>query len=175
MPSQILLTWRSKMAEVASSYLDPSGEYFSGFGYRYDSRYDMPSFWTGKGRARLRDVPARQGRHGGLCAGRDEPQVRRTLRCHYRSEVHVHQIHGRQLYLMTDSTLADGGIEQHSRRGDEVITVIARNTQRGQILEISTGELIKLVQDERLRFPSDAVTDASELRRLRPRSIESLR
>ena len=34
-----------------------------------------------------------------------------------------------------------------------MITVIARNTQRGQILEISTGDLIKLVQDERLRLP----------------------
>jgi hypothetical protein len=57
-------------------------------------------------------------------------------------------------YLMTDSTLADGGIEvQYSPKGDEVITVIARNTQRGQILEISTAELIQLVQDERLRLP----------------------
>ena len=58
-------------------------------------------------------------------------------------------------YLMTDSTLADGGIEvQHSPKGDEVITIIARNTQRGEILEISTGDLIKLVQDERLRLPN---------------------
>ena len=57
-------------------------------------------------------------------------------------------------YLMTDSTLADGGIEvQFNATGDEVITVIARNTQRGQILKISTGDLIKLVQDERLRLP----------------------
>ena len=28
--------------------------------------------------------------------------------------------------------------------------MIARNTQRGQILEISRGDLIKLVQDERI-------------------------
>ena len=107
-------TWRSKMAEVTSSYLDPSGKYFSGFGYRYDSRYDMPSFWTGKGRARLRDVPARQGRHRGLCAGRDEPQVRRTLRCHYRSEVHVHQIHGRQLVPDDRFDVGGWGIEVHA-------------------------------------------------------------
>ena len=57
-------------------------------------------------------------------------------------------------YLMTDSTLKGGGIEvQHNPRGDEVITVIARNTQRGQMLEISSGDLIKLVQDKRLHLP----------------------
>ena len=33
-----------------------------------------------------------------------------------------------------------------------MITVIARNTQRGQILEISRGDLIKLVQDERIQL-----------------------
>jgi hypothetical protein len=34
-----------------------------------------------------------------------------------------------------------------------VITVIARNTQRGQILDITSGDLIKLVQDDRLHLP----------------------
>jgi hypothetical protein len=57
-------------------------------------------------------------------------------------------------YLMTDSTLKGRGIEvQHNPRGDVVVTVIARNTQRGQMLEISSGDLIKLVQDKRLRLP----------------------
>ena len=49
--SKILFAWRSEMAEVASTYLDPSGEYFSGFGYYYNNRYDMPSFWSGQGGA----------------------------------------------------------------------------------------------------------------------------
>jgi hypothetical protein len=34
-----------------------------------------------------------------------------------------------------------------------VITVIARNTQRGQTLNIKRGDLIKLVQDARLHLP----------------------
>ena len=29
----------------------PEGDYFSGFGYRYDERYDDPGFWTGQGGA----------------------------------------------------------------------------------------------------------------------------
>src|SRR4029453_11272376 len=47
--AQIMLRWRSEMFEVARSYLDPTGEYFSGFGYSYNSRDDTPSFWTGQG------------------------------------------------------------------------------------------------------------------------------
>ena len=29
----------------------PKGDYFSGFGYRYDERYNDPGFWTGQGGA----------------------------------------------------------------------------------------------------------------------------
>ena len=36
------------MAEVVQSHLDPDGVYFSGFGYRYDGRYDSPDFWAGQ-------------------------------------------------------------------------------------------------------------------------------
>jgi DNA-directed RNA polymerase specialized sigma24 family protein len=153
--SQILLKWRSKMAEVASSHLDPTGEYFSGFGYRYDSRYDMPSFWTGQGGALAFEMFR-------LDKGATEVylQVATGRRFAVRCGATTHQkcLSFRSMdgnsYLMTDSTLADGGIEiQYSPKGDEVITVIARNTQRGQILQISTGDLFKLVQDERLRLP----------------------
>ena len=153
--SQILLKWRSKMAEVTSSYLDPTGEYFSGFGYHYDNRYDMPSFWTGQGGAlafqmfRLDKgatevyVQVATGRPFAVRCGATTHQ--KCLRFQFMDG---------NSYLMTDSTLVDGGIEvQYSPMGDEVITVVARNTQRGKILKISTGELIKLVQDERLRLP----------------------
>jgi hypothetical protein len=143
------------MAEVASSHLDPTGEYFSGFGYRYDSRYDMPSFWTGQGGALAFEMFR-------LDKGATEVylQVATGRRFAVRCGATTHQkcLSFRSMdgnsYLMTDSTLADGGIEiQYSPKGDEVITVIARNTQRGQILQISTGDLFKLVQDERLRLP----------------------
>jgi hypothetical protein len=154
--AKILFQWRSKMAEVASSYLDPSGEYFSGFGYRYDSRYDMPSFWIGEGGALAFEMFR-------LDKGATEVYVqvatsrKFAVRCGATTGqkcMFIRFMDGNS-YLMTDSTLADGGIEvQHSPKGDEVITIIARNTQRGETLEISTGDLIKLVQDERLRLPN---------------------
>jgi DNA-directed RNA polymerase specialized sigma24 family protein len=153
--SKILLKWRSEMAEVASSYLDPSGEYFSGFGYYYNSRYDMPSFWSGQGGALAVKIFR-------LDKGATEVYLqvatsrKFAVRCGATTgqKCLFLQFMDGNSYLLTDSTLADGGIEvQYSPKGDEVITVIARNTQRGQMLEISRGDLIKLVQEERLSLP----------------------
>jgi DNA-directed RNA polymerase specialized sigma24 family protein len=153
--SKILFEWRSDMAEVASSYLDPRGEYFSGFGYYYDTRYDMPSFWSGQGGALAFEMFR-------LEKGATEVYLqvatsrKFAVRCGATTGqecIFIRFMDGNS-YLMTDSTLKGRGIEvQHNPRGDLVVTVIARNTQRGQMLEISRGDLIKLVQDKRLRLP----------------------
>ena len=146
------------MAEVATSYLDPSGEYFSGFGYSYNSRYDMPSFWSGQGGALAFEM---------FRLDKGATEVYLQVATSRKFAVRCGATTGQQClsfqsmdgnsYLMTDSTLERRGIEvQYSPSGEEVITVIARNTQRGQILEISRGDLIKLVQDERLHLPSSA-------------------
>ena len=143
------------MAEVATSQLDPQGKYFSGFGYGYTARYDTPSFWSGQGGAlafemfRLNKgatevyVQIATGRKFAVPCGATTHQRCMSLRF----------MDGNR-YLLTDSTVADGGIEvQYCPRGDEVITVIARNTQRGKTLDIGSGDLIKLVQDDRLHLP----------------------
>jgi DNA-directed RNA polymerase specialized sigma24 family protein len=153
--SQILLRWRSRMVEVASSHLDPTGKYFSGFGYAYDSRYDTPGFWTGQGGALAFEMFR-------LDKGATEVylQIATSRKFAVRCGATTHQqclrfffMDGNS-YLVTDSRLADSGIEvQYSPKGDEVITVVAHNTQRGKMLDISTGDLINLVQDDRLRLP----------------------
>ena len=153
--SKILLKWRSEMAEVATAELDPQGKYFSGFGYAYDTRYDMPSYWAGDGGALAFEMFR-------LDKGATEVYVqiatsrKFAARCgattHHKC-LAFHSMDGNS-YLMTNSTLADGGIEiQYWPGGDEVITVIAHNTQRGQILDVGTGDLIRLVQDPRLHLP----------------------
>jgi DNA-directed RNA polymerase specialized sigma24 family protein len=153
--SKILFKWRSEMAEVASTYLDPSGEYFSGFGYHYNNRYDVPSFWSGQGGALGFEM---------FRLDKGATEVYLQVATSRKFAVRCGATTGQQClsfrsmdgnsYLMTDSTLRPQGIEvQYSPSGEEVITVIARNTQRGQILEISRGDLIKLVQDERLHLP----------------------
>jgi DNA-directed RNA polymerase specialized sigma24 family protein len=154
--SKILVKWRSEMAEVVMSHLDPKGKYFSGFGYYYDSRYDMTSFWSGDGGALGLQVFR-------LKEGATEVYLqiatsrRSAVRCGATTGQQCLQFHfmDGNSYLLTDSTLADGGIEvQYRPNGNEVITVIARNTQRGRALQISRADLIKLVQDERLHLPT---------------------
>jgi DNA-directed RNA polymerase specialized sigma24 family protein len=152
----ILFKWRANMVEVASSYLDPTGEYFSGFGFSYDSWYDTPNLWTTQGGAlafeMFRRVEGATEVYLQIATGR-KFAVRCGATTHQRC-MFIRFMDGNS-YLMTDSTVADGGLEvQYSPNGDEVITVIARNTQRGRMLDISSGDLIKLVQDERLRLPT---------------------
>jgi hypothetical protein len=154
--AKILFKWRSDMAQVTASHLDPRGEYFSGFGYAYDSHYNTPSFWTGQGGALAFELFR-------LDKGATEVYLqvatgsKFAVRCGaatHQKCLSFHSMNGNS-YLLTDSTVADGGIEiQYWPTDDEVITVIARNTQRGKILDLSTGDLIKLVQDERLRLPN---------------------
>ena len=137
------------------SQLDPQGKYFSGFGYGYDRRYDTPSFWAGQGGALAFEM-FRLGK------GATEVylQIATSRKFAVRCGATTHQqclrfffMDGNS-YLVTDSRVAYHGIEvQYSPKGDEVITVVARNTQRGKTLDISTGDLIKLVQDERLHLP----------------------
>jgi DNA-directed RNA polymerase specialized sigma24 family protein len=153
--AKIVFKWRSEMTKVAASYLDPRGEYFSGFGDFYDRRYDTPSFWSGGGGA-LAFQMFRLDRGATSVYVQLATDREFAVRCGATThqECLSFQSMDGNTYLMTHSTLADGGIEvQYSPRGDEVITVIARNAQRGQVLQISTGELIRLVQDERLRLP----------------------
>jgi DNA-directed RNA polymerase specialized sigma24 family protein len=153
--AKIVFTWRSEMSKVAASYLDPRGEYFSGFGDFYDSRYDTPSFWSGHGGAlAFQMFRLDRGATGVYLQLATDRRFAVQCGATTHQECMSFQSMDGNTYLMTDSTLADGGIEvQYSPRGDEVITVIARDAQRGQRLQISTGELIKLVQDERLRLP----------------------
>jgi DNA-directed RNA polymerase specialized sigma24 family protein len=152
----ILFEWRANMVEVASSYLDPTGEYFSGFGFSYNSRYDTPNLWTAQGGAlafeMFRRVEGATEVYLQIATDR-----KFAIRCGAttRQECMFIRFMDGNSYLMTDSTVADGGIEvQHSPNGDEVITVIARNTKHGRSLDIGSGDLIKLIQDERLRLPT---------------------
>jgi DNA-directed RNA polymerase specialized sigma24 family protein len=154
--SKILFEWRTEMAEVAASHLDPKGEYFSGFRYHDDDRYGTPSFWAGhggalafemfwldKGATKVYLQVATSRRFAVRCGATTNQQC-----------TAVRFMDG-NLFRLSDSATVFRGIEvQYNPTGDEVITAIARNTQRGQVLEVSTGDLVKLLQDPRLRLPN---------------------
>jgi DNA-directed RNA polymerase specialized sigma24 family protein len=153
--AKVLFGWRSEMAAVVASYLDPRGRYFSGFGYSYDNRYDMPGFWDGQGGALAFEMFR-------LDKGATEIYLQIATSRKYAASCgfttrqpcqRIRFLDGNS-FLLTETTSVRQGIEvQYSPAGAEVITVIAHNTQRGQILEIDRGDLIKLVQDPRLHLP----------------------
>ena len=142
-------------AEVATDYLDPKRRYFSGFGYSYDDRNDTRSFWAGEGGA-LAFKMFRLDKGATEVYLQIATSQKFAVRCGATTHKRCLQVQfmDGNSYQLTNSSLADGGIEvQYSPRDDEVITVIARNTQPGKVLKINTGDLIKLVQDPRLRLP----------------------
>ena len=153
--AKTLFSWRSEMAGVAASYLDPQGSYFSGFGYSYDNRYDMPGFWDGQGGALAFEMfrldkgatevylqIATSRKFAVNCGNATHQQCQKTR---FRD--------GNSFFLTETTSVIQGMEVQYSPAGTEVITVIARNTQRGQALRIDRGDLIKLVQDPRLHLP----------------------
>jgi DNA-directed RNA polymerase specialized sigma24 family protein len=153
--AKVLFGWRSEMAAVAASYLDPRGRYFSGFGYSYDSRYDMPGFWDGQGGALAFEMFR-------LDKGATEIYLQIATSRKYaascgfttRQPCQRMRFMDGNSFLLTETTSVRQGMEvQYAPAGTEVITVIARNTQRGKVLEIDRGDLIKLVQDARLHLP----------------------
>ena len=153
--AKVLFGWRSDMAAVAASYLDPRGRYFSGFGYSYDNRYDVPGFWDGQGGALAFEMFR-------LDKGATEIYLqiatsrKYAVNCGFttRQPCQIMRFMDGNSFLLTETTSVRQGMEvQYSPAGAEVITVIAHNARRGQVLEIDRGDLIKLVQDPRLHLP----------------------
>jgi hypothetical protein len=153
--TRILLKWRYEMVGIVMSQLDPKGKYFSGFGYNYDDRYDTPGFWHGEGGALAFEMFR-------LDKGATEIylQIASSRKFSVRCGATTRQSCSRVKFVdgnflvLSESTRVQKGIEvQYSPDGTEVITVIARNTQRGQVLKIDRDDLIKLVQDSRLHLP----------------------
>jgi DNA-directed RNA polymerase specialized sigma24 family protein len=153
--TRILLKWRYEMVEIVTSQLDPRREYFSGFGYNYDDRYDTPGFWYGQGGALAFEM-FRLDKGATQVYLQIASSRKFSVRCGATTRQpcsRVKFVDG-NFFVLSESTLVGQGIEvQYSPSGQEVITVIARNTQRGQTLNIKRGDLIKLVQDARLRLP----------------------
>jgi hypothetical protein len=152
---EILRVWRAEMANVIQSHLDPKGEYFSGYGYRYDERYNTPGFWTGHGGALALEMFRLD--NGATVV---YVQIATSRRTAVRCGETVGRICHTQTFLsgdsfnLTETTTVTEGMEVQYRLTDRVITVIARNTTKGQAWDLQRGDLIKLVDDPRLKLPA---------------------
>lgn len=154
---RLLIAWRSEMAEATESHLDPTGRYFSAFGYSYDTRSDTPGIWD-------------PGADGGALAfqlfrpdgGATEIYVQIATSRRYAVEcgkttgrtcISQRFMDGNRFILTTTATVKQGMEVQYSPEGTEVITAIARNTRPGLTLSLTNSQLMELVQDPRLRLP----------------------
>jgi len=151
----VMREWRTEMARIAASYVDPEGDYFTGYGFSYTPRYESRSFWAGQGGA----LGLEMFRLGGgatevylqVATGYDS-----AVRCGdiTRRACESHRFMDGNRFTLTATTQVSKGMEvQYRPDGDQVITVVARNTTKGSALEVTRGQLLALVQDQRLRLP----------------------
>lgn len=153
---QTLIAWRSAMAEVAESHIDPTGRYFSAVDSDYGTRAGTPTIWTDEGGAmafrlfRPGDgatelyVQIATSRKLALTCGDSTGNPCRSQRF----------MDGNRFILTSNRDLKTGIEVQYSPFGDQVITAIARNTAtKGKVLPLTSSDLIDLVQDPRLRLP----------------------
>jgi hypothetical protein len=144
------------MAVVVGSYLDPRGEYFSGYGFRYDERYQDPGFWTGEGGALALEM-FRWDKAGATTVYLQIATSRRdAVRCGAtigRSCIGQKFLDGNSFNLTNTVNVRQGIEVQYRPTGTYVITVIARNTTGGEEFDLGRGDLVRLVQDPRLRLP----------------------
>jgi hypothetical protein len=152
---RVLSTWRSEMAEIVRSYVDPKRTYYAGYSYEAEPIYESRTFWQGRGGVLgLELSPARPGAtiiYLQVATARDVAIPCGLLtkqRC-----VAQRFLSGNR-FTLTETTDATEGVEvQYSPYGAEVVTIVARNTAPGRTLDVSRGDLIRLVQDSRLRLP----------------------
>jgi hypothetical protein len=151
---QMLGAWRADMAEVVGPYLDPASNYFDGVGHGSEPIYETPGFWDGRGGALGFNLFSRTGgtviyvqvaSSGTVAIPCGEMTGQRCISQRF--------LDGNR-YQLTETTYATEGLEvQYAPNGTEVVTVVARDTTIGRSLDVTRGQLIKLVQDSRLRLP----------------------
>ena len=152
----ILSAWRTQMADIVGDYVDRDQNYFSGFSFFYDDRYESPQIWTGGPGVLGLELYRLQG--GGTQVYLQIATSRQAaVRCGTTTRnscVSQRFMDGNRFILSETSDVAAGLEVQYSPLGDQVITVIARNVSEGRELPIARSDLISLVQDPRLRLPN---------------------
>lgn len=155
--ASVLRAWRTQMAAVTGSYLDPEGGYFSGYTYSADDdRYETSGFFSGGGGAIGFDMFKLGGGSTDVyvqIATSPEHALRCGATTHHACTT-TQYMDGNSFALTDTSQTTDGLEVQYAPTGDTVITVIARSTPGGLTLQITRGELVQLAQDDRLRLPT---------------------
>lgn len=154
--AEIVSSWRSEMADVMSSYLDPKGVYFTASSYSYVSDAEGSGFWNGGEGALGLELYRASG--GATVVSLQIATSRQSaLPCGQITKRECHGIRfmdGNRFTLTDPADVARGLEAQHRPAGTFVITIVARNTSKaGRELPVTRADLVNLVGDERLRLP----------------------
>ena len=151
----VVSNWRAEMADVVRSYLDPDNEYFDGVGHGSEPMYETPSFWDGRGGAIGFNLFSRgPGTTVIYVQIASDDNLATPCGELTRQDCFSHRFMDGNSYTLTETSYATEGLEvQFTPNWPEVVTVVARDSGKGPSRNISRGDLIKVVQDSRLRLP----------------------
>jgi DNA-directed RNA polymerase specialized sigma24 family protein len=149
----LVRAWRSTVFEVVANHLDPQGDYFNASSYYPRDETDglwrtkqgalaVEVFHVGGGATQVYVQIATDRAHAPTCG-----QATGTTCSSIRF------MDGNRFTLSDGLDAADGLEGQYRPDGTDVITIVAQNTNRGSTLEITRAQLVRLLQDDRLRLP----------------------
>lgn len=143
--------WRERTAAILREHLDPDDTYFTGYSYSPRSPYVAGSRLDALGL----DIYRLDG--GGTEVFVQIAKSRASaIRC---GQLTRHRCTGQRFmdgnrFSITTTASVSQGIEvQHLPLGTYVITIAARTTTGGRVLELGNGDLIAVAQDPRLQPP----------------------
>ena len=148
--------WRATVFEVVATYLDPEGTYFNASSYY--ARDETDDLWTTKQGALAMEV-FKVGDGGGATEVYVQIATSRAYapRCGEATGngcASIRFLDGNR-FVLSDGLDTNDGLEgQYRPDGTQVITVVARNTAAGRPLDVSRAQLVRMLQDDRLRLPA---------------------
>ena len=152
--ASLVRAWRATVYEVVADYLDPEGAYFNASSYY--ARDETDGLWTTR-RGALGMEVFRVGDGATQVTvqiATDRSYAPRCGQATGNACTSIRFMDGNR-YVLSDGLDAVDGLEgQYRPEGREVITVVAENRGRGARLDVTRGQLVRLLQDERLRLPA---------------------
>ena len=150
----LVRAWRATVYEVVADYLDPEGAYFNASSYY--ARDETDGLWSTK-RGALGMEVFRVGDGATQVTvqiATDRSYAPRCGEATGNACSSIRFMDGNRFVLSDGLDTVDGLEGQYRPDGREVITVIAENVGRGSTLTIDRAQLVRLLQDERLRLPT---------------------
>ena len=152
--ASLVRAWRATVYEVVADYLDPEGAYFNASSYY--ARDETEGLWTTRHGALGMEVFRVDGGATQVTVqiATDRSYALRCGEATGNACSSIRFMDGNR-YLLSDGLDAVDGLEgQYRPEGREVITVVADNHGPGARLDVTRAQVVRLLQDERLRLPA---------------------